>query len=96
MNKCRKVVIQSGAACTLLASMLLGGCASTAPNYEARLGEAVRTLRQAQTINPNPADNPDLAMGLDGGAAQEAAKRYRDSFKSPPPVVNVINIGGAR
>jgi hypothetical protein len=32
---------------------------------------------------------------MDGKAAAEALGRYQDSFKTPPPVVNVINIGGA-
>ena len=32
---------------------------------------------------------------MDGRAAREAVGRYQDSFKSPPPVVNVINIGGS-
>jgi hypothetical protein len=32
--------------------------------------------------------------GIDGRAAKESIKRYQDSFKEPPPVTNVINIGG--
>ena len=78
--------------CAVLA--LLGGCA-TSPNYDARFGDAVREARSAMTINPNPAPSPDQAAGIDGQAALEALTRYHDSFKAPPPVVNVINIGGA-
>lgn len=75
---------------------LLGGCASSfTPNYDHRFGEAVRESRQRMTINPNAGANPDAVMGMDGRASREAIVRYQDSFKTPPPVVNVINIGGA-
>ena len=75
---------------------LLGGCAtSTTPNYDLRFGDAVRQARQQMTINPNAGTNPDPIAGLDGRASREAMVRYQDSFKTPPPVVNVINIGGA-
>lgn len=77
--------------CAALA--LLAGC-STTPNYDTRFGDAVRQARIAMTINPQAGANPDPATGTDGQAAREALTRYRDSFKAPPPVVNVINIGG--
>ncbi len=80
----------------LLLLALLGGCAaSSTPNYDLRFGEAVRQARQQQTINPNAGSNPDPVAGMDGKAAHQAFGRYEDSFKAPPPVVNVINIGGA-
>ena len=44
-------------------------------------------------LNP-AAPTQDRILGMDGVAAKEAAGRYHESFKSPPPVVNVINIGG--
>ena len=47
------------------------------------------------TLNPNAGANPDPVIGMDGRAARETVIRYQDSFKTPPPVVNVINIGGA-
>lgn len=71
----------------------LGGC-STTPNYDARFGDAVRQARLAMTIHPNAGANPDQVAGMDGVAAREAQTRYQDSYKAPPPVVNVINIGG--
>ncbi|MBC7454136.1 MAG: hypothetical protein H7335_10600 [Massilia sp.] len=77
--------------CALLA--LLVGC-STTPNYDARFGDAVRQARIAMTIHPKASANPDPVAGIDGQAAREAITRYQDSFKAPPPVVNVINIGG--
>jgi hypothetical protein len=77
--------------CAVLAA--LAGCA-TSPHYDAHFGDAVREARSAMTINPNPPPSPDQAAGIDGQAAREAMTRYHDSFKAPPPVVNVINIGG--
>ena len=80
----------------LLVVALLGGCAaSTTPNYDTRFGDAVRQARLRMTLNPNAGANPDPMAGMDGRAAREAVGRYQDSFKAPPPVVNVINIGGS-
>lgn len=78
----------------ILAAALCGAC-STTPHYDARFGDAVRQARLAQTIDPNAGARHGQALGIDGAAAAEAQKRYHDSFKAPPPVVNVINIGGA-
>lgn len=77
----------------LAAAILLAGCSSS-PLYDARFGDAVRQARLAQTIDPNAGRNPDQVAGLDPVSALEAQKRYHDSFKAPPPVTNVINIGG--
>ncbi len=75
-------------------AVALAGCAtSVTPQYDQRFGQAVRDARTAQTLNPTPASAP--AAGMDGKAAREAMGRYQESFKAPPPVVNVINIGGA-
>lgn len=78
----------------LVAPALLAGCAiSPTPNYDARFGDAVRQARQAQALNPQP--SAKAAQGMDGMAAKAASDRYVNSFKSPPPPVNVINIGGS-
>jgi hypothetical protein len=79
---------------SLLAPLLLAACASSTPYYDARFGDAVRDARLRMTLNPGAA-SADPVSGMDGVAAREAAVRYQDSFKTPPPVVNVINIGGA-
>lgn len=80
----------------LAAALLAAGCADTpAPHYEALLGAAVRDARLAMTIDPAAGSRADELKGIDGRAAKEAVKRYQDSFKEPPPVTNVINIGGA-
>lgn len=74
---------------------LLAGCASTTPHYDARFGDAVREAKQKMIIDPDAGKNPDPVAGMDGKAARETVIRYQDSYKSPPPAVNVINIGGA-
>jgi hypothetical protein len=72
---------------------LMAGCSAT-PDYDARFGDALRQARLGQTINPNAGSNPDQVAGIDTQAALEAQKQYHDSFKTPPPVTNVINISG--
>jgi hypothetical protein len=80
----------------LVSLALLGGCVSSAtPNYDARFGDAVRQAREQMTLNPNAATNAAPVAGMDGVAAREAIILYQGASKAPPPVVNVINIGGA-
>lgn len=74
---------------------VLAGCKSTTPNYDARFGDAVRNAKQQMIINPNAGKNPDKAAGMDGKSAKESIILYQDTFKTPPPAVNVINIGGS-
>lgn len=72
---------------------LLVGCTSTTPQYDARFGEAVRHNLQAQALVPAAGQDGPAAAALDANTARTAVQRYRDSFKAPPPVVNVINLG---
>ena len=74
---------------------LMAGCATVTPNYDARFGDAVREAKLKMTINPGAGRNPDQVAGMDGKAARETVILYQDTFKAPPPVVNVINIGGS-
>lgn len=77
------------------AAMSLAGCAwSPTPYYDQHFGEAVRTAKAQQTIDPEASANPDPVAGINGRAAKESMDRYHDSFKSPPKTFNVINIGG--
>lgn len=80
----------------LAGAAFLAGCAapSATPLYDQHFGKAVREARQRMALNPDAAST-DPAAGLDGRSAREAQQRYVDSFKAPPPVVNIINIGGA-
>jgi hypothetical protein len=74
----------------------LAGCAaSTTPDYDLKFGDAVRQARAQMILNPNAGTNPDPVTGMDGIAAREATVLYQGTFKTPPPVVNVINIGGS-
>lgn len=73
---------------------LVAGC-STTPNYDTKFGDAVREARMRMTIDPDAGKKQEQLAGIDGKAAQESIGRYQNSFKEPPPVVNVINIGGA-
>jgi hypothetical protein len=75
--------------------VLVTGCASVSPNYDAKFGDAVRAAQSAQTLHPGAGANPDTALGLDGGSAGNALGRYQDSFKAPPKTFEVIDIGGA-
>jgi uncharacterized lipoprotein len=77
--------------CVVLAA--LAGCSAT-PNYDQHFGDAVRQAKSAMTINPKASADPDPVTGIDGQAAAETVGRYQESFKTPPPVVNVINVGG--
>ena len=77
-----------------LATTLLGCAVSTTPNYDLKFGDAVRQARAQMILNPNAGANADTAVGMDGIAAREATVHYQGTFKTPPPVVNVINIGG--
>jgi len=61
------------------------------PNYDAKFGDAVR-----QRAGDGP-ESGGAQRGFDAGngrpRGQGGRRRYHESFRSPPPVVNVINIG---
>jgi len=71
-------------------------CTTSTPRLDANMGVAVREARAVQTLNPQASEqNRDPVLGIDGKAASETQRRYVDSFKTPPPTFNVINIGGS-
>lgn len=75
---------------------LLAGCTSPTAGLDAHFGQAVLRDKQAQYLHPNAGMRAEAApTGLDGTAAQAVIARYHQSYKSPPPTVNVINIGGS-
>ena len=74
---------------------MVAGCVSIHPEVDQHYGQAVATARFAQTFNPQASRNPNAVAGMDGKAAKETMDRYLDTFKAPPPTINVINIGGA-
>ena len=75
---------------------LLTGCASTVtPHYDTRFGNAVREAKLKMIINPDAGKNPDQVLGMDGKSARETVIFYQNTYREPPPPVNVINIGGS-
>ncbi|KQW57290.1 hypothetical protein [Variovorax sp. Root411] len=80
---------------TLALTLLLGtGCSHVTPNYDARFGDAVRDAKRRMTINPDAGRDGNPVVGMDGRSARESMVQYHESYKAPPPAVNVINIGG--
>lgn len=79
----------------LAVALLMSACTTPTPILDQSFGDSVRTVRALQTVNPDASYNEDRVAGLDGLAAKETMERYQDSFKVPPPVTNVINIGGS-
>ncbi len=77
----------------LAVALCLAGCATPTPNWDMRFGEAVRDARLAMTINPDAGKAPDKNPGIDGRSAALAVTRYQNSFRDPPPPVNVITLG---
>jgi len=75
--------------------VLTAGCSTVTPNYDTKFGDAVREAKLKMIINPDAGKNPDQVAGMDGKTARESILLYQNSFRSPPPVVNVINIGGS-
>ena len=76
----------------LLAALAASGCAAT-PNLDRQFGHSVAQLRQRQMLSPQAGANRDPVAGMDGKASREALIQYQNSFKTPPPAVNVINLG---
>ena len=77
--------------------LVLAGCAgsrplgASTPALDQQFGESVRQLRTAQTLDPDAtARNLGKTTTLDGQAASQAAGRYQDSFKEPPPTFTIL------
>jgi hypothetical protein len=74
--------------------LLVGACASTSPDADARPGEAWSQLRAQQTFDPDaPQRHGQATTSLDGRATREGQERYVDSFRTPPAPQGIINIG---
>jgi hypothetical protein len=65
--------------------MVFTGCAeiSTSPRWDAAFGHSVAQLNTLQTLNPQGAEHPELAVGVDGMAAEAAQKTYIGAFSNP-------------
>jgi hypothetical protein len=71
----------------------LGGCMSSTPIWDAHFGEALKTVTQAQIIDPNAALHAQSAQGMDGKSAAAAMGSYDKSFQQPAPSPNAFVIG---
>jgi len=76
-----------------MAAVLLAGCVSQSPVLDRKFGSAVESAKATQTLDPNAGRSAGPVNGIDGPSAASAMERYRDSFKNPPPAVNVFNVG---
>ena len=74
--------------------LVLVACASVTPQYDTQFGLAVRAALVQQTLHPEAGNRPDEVSGMDGKAVRESILLYQSSFREPPPVVNVIQVGG--
>ena len=81
-------------ATTIAIMVQLTGCGSTTPELDAKFGDAVRTARQQQTLNPAAPTGNNPVLGIDGQAAASSQDRNHDSFKAPPKTFEVFGIGG--
>jgi hypothetical protein len=85
------ILARVGLCCGLAAA--LAGCMTSTPIYDTRFGEAVRTARVMQTLNPVASLNNDPVDGIDGRAATAAMDRYNTSFRTPQSDPNGYTVG---
>ena len=77
----------------ILLSVSLIGCATDPYLAEPNLGRTVRDAVALQTLNLDAAKNRTMGAQTDGVIAKSAIERYQLSFETPPPPVNIMNIG---
>lgn len=80
-----------------LAGLLPACAATTSPQQDARFGDAVRSMRAQQSLDPAaPARNAGTLVRSDGRSAREAMGRYVESFKAPvQPLILSVGTGTA-
>jgi len=77
----------------LLAAAALGACTTTPEYLDGQLGTSLHIVDYQQTLNPLASSDYRQVAPLDGNAADAIVDRYRKSFTTPQPTVNVFNIG---
>jgi hypothetical protein len=78
------------------------GCAGKPAQRETMLdkhwGSSFESAKHNQLLNPDAGKNLDPVVGLDGTAANQTMKRYRENFKAKPSnkvyKLNLGTIGG--
>lgn len=93
----RPILFLRWAALIAPACVALSGCLSTTPIWDSHFGQSVRTVTQAQIIDPDAATHHPSTNGIDGKAAVAAMSNYNASFQQPPQTANpfVIGVGGS-
>lgn len=71
----------------------LAGCMATTPVYDAHFGEAVRTVRAMQILDPTASMHTEPVKGVDGRAATAAMDRYNAQFSKPTADVSAFKVG---
>ena len=81
----------------LIMATLLGGCATTTPEYlDSHFGDAVNMSTAQQTLHPEAAQNTKPVEGIDGKSADALIDRYHKGFEAPPaPNIFSIGVGGS-
>lgn len=77
----------------VMTAAVVAGCSSYPSNVDDNFGKAVTGLRAQQVIDPDAPSRRKPPAGIDGQAAKSSVDRYQKSFDTPPPPVNVLNIG---
>lgn len=73
---------------------LLGACtATTTPQLDGQLGNAVKLARSQQILDPEAVNRAGPPSGMDGKAAHSAYELYQKSFKAPEPQTTAFTIG---
>jgi hypothetical protein len=78
-----RIVLPRRTLALAIASLLLGGCMTSTPIWDAHFGEAVRSVTEAQIIDPRAAERNPSTPGIEGKAAVSAMDQYSKSFESP-------------
>ncbi|EUC14341.1 hypothetical protein [Paraburkholderia hospita] len=91
--KLAHIVFARRAALAVSVCGALAGCMSSTPIWDAHRGEALKTVTQAQIIDPHAAEHAQSTPGIDGTSAASAMDSYDKSFRAPSPSPNAFVIG---
>jgi hypothetical protein len=96
-SQCRHSATRVGLSLTLVLSGWLSGC-SASPHADEHFGSGVRSLRAAQTLDPDAGQRHGDQIGTaDGRTVREAMERRLEGYRAPPQptVLSIGTVGGA-
>ena len=73
--------------------MLLSACASDTSGLDARWRHSLSQALAQQTAYPDSRNRLRGPIDTDGEIARLGIERVHQSYKNPPPPVNVLNLG---